>query len=195
MKQLLVILILNLFVISGFSQDFSGGIIFGVCGSQIDGDEQSGYKKPGPVAGAFVNMPFSKITSLKIETYYIGKGAVLNQEQADGYVLQIFKTSLHYIEMPFLFNLSLHEKVDIAIGIAPSYLFAHKITGEYVSIDKSLYSMKSFDFQPMGQVDFFLTDNISTSIRFSYSIFRIRKDPMAGWYNNNLSLVLKYKIK
>ncbi len=195
MKQIFLILILNLLIISGFSQDFSGGIILGVCGSQVDGDQQSGYKKPGIIAGAFVSIPISKMAALKIETYYIGKGAVLNQEQADGYVLQIFKTSFHYIEMPFLYNLKLHTKIDIALGIAPSYLFAHKITGVYISIDKSLYSMKNFDFQPMAQVDFYLTDNISSSIRFSYSMINIRNDPMAGWYNNNIGVVFRYKIK
>lgn len=195
MKRIFLILILNVFVFSGYSQDFSGGIILGVSGSQVDGDQQSGYKKPGLIGGAYVSFPFSERAALKIETYYIGKGAVLNEEHADGYVLQIFKTSFHYVEMPFLINLKLHPKIDIALGIAPSYLFAHDITGIYVSIDKSLYSMKNFDFQPMGQVDFYLTDKIITSIRFSYSMINIRNDPMAGWYNNNVGVVLKYKIK
>ena len=195
MKQIFLILILNLLVISGFSQDFSGGLILGVCGSQIDGDEQSKYKKPGLLAGAYVSMPFSERTALKIETYYVGKGAVLNIEQADGYVYQKFKTSLHYIEMSFLYNLKLHTKIDIALGIAPSYLFAHKLTAEYVSIDESLYSMKNFDFQPTGQIDFYLTDRISSSLRISYSMINIRNDAMATWYNNNLSIVFRYKIK
>lgn len=195
MKHIFLILLLNLLVISGFSQDFSGGLILGVCGSQIDGDHQSKYKKPGLLAGAFVSMPFSERTALKIETYYVGKGAVLNVEQADGYVLQIFKTSLHYVEMSFLYNIKFHPKIDIALGIAPSYLFAHKLTGEYVSIDKNLYSMKNFDFQPIGQIDFYLTDRISSSLRFSYSMVNIRNDAMTTWYNNNLSIVFRFKIK
>ena len=195
MKQTFLILLLNLTIISGFSQDFSGGIILGVCGSQVDGDQQSKYKKPGLILGAFVSMPFSERSALKIETYYVGKGAVLNEEQADGYVLTIFNTSFHYIEMPFLYNLKLHPKFDIALGIAPSYLIAHKLTGIYVSIDENLYSMKNFDFQPMGQIDFYLTDKISSSLRYSYSMFDIRKDPMVEWYNNNLSIVFRYKIK
>ena len=104
--------------------------------------------------------------------------------------------------MPFLYNLQFHPKFSIAVGIAPSYLIADKITGQYQSIDKQYYSMKKFDFQPMGQVDFYLTDHISSSIRFSYSVSNIRNvndesDVVADakWYNNNLSLVLRYKIK
>ena len=195
MKHIFLVLLLNLLVISGFSQEFSGGFILGVCGSQIDGDDQFKYKKPGLIAGAFVSWPFSERTALKIETYYIGKGAVLNIDQVDGSSLQVFNTSLHYIEMPFLYNFKLHHKIDIALGIAPSYLFAHKLTSYKVEVDKSSYSVNSFDFQPMGQIDFYLTDRISSSLRLSYSVFDIRKEDMATWYNNNLSVVLRYKIK
>jgi hypothetical protein len=178
-----------------FAQDFSGGLLIGVCGSQIDGDEQFHYKKPGLVLGAYVTRPFSEKTALKIETYYIGKGAVKNEEYPDGTVIQIFNTSLHYIEMPFLFEYQLLKKVNIAVGIAPSYLFAHRLTSYKQEVSKDDYSIKSYDIQPMGQVDFYLTDRISTSLRFSYSMINIRNEVLSTWYNNNLSLVLRYKIK
>ena len=196
MKQSIIIVTLVIYSFIGFSQSFSGGFMIGAGGSQIDGDEQSGYKKPGFIGGAYISRKLSENISFKIESYYIGKGAVLNIDQADGTVYQQFNTSLHYIEMPFLIAFTLHPKIEIALGIAPSYLFEHKLTQDRFLIDKSMYSLNSLDFQPIGQVDFFLTDKIITSLRFSYSITDVRKeDNMAIWKNNNISIVLRYKIK
>lgn len=188
-------MLITFFSLNTYAQDFTGGIILGVSGSQIDGDVQSKYKKPGLVIGAFVNRPLSEKGALKIEMYYIGKGAVLNTEYPDGSVFQEFNTSLHYIELPVLYNFMFHPKITVSVGIAPSYLFAHKLTRQKFLVDKSLYSMKPFDFQPMGQVGFYLTDRISSSIRISYSAINIRNDELTVWYNNNLSIVFRYTFE
>ncbi|MCD6557246.1 MAG: PorT family protein [Bacteroidales bacterium] len=195
MKYSIILILIFLFSKSEAQRDFSGGFLLGISASQIDGDNQYKYKKPGLILGAYVSRALTKHGSLKIESYYIGKGAVLNEDYPDGTTIQVFNTSLHYVEMPFLFNLQVHPKIDIAIGVAPSYLFAAKLTTYKASVDKTAYSLKQFDFQPIGEADFYLTDKISTSLRYSYSMFNIRKDPMAVWYNNNLSLVFRYKIK
>ena len=176
-------------------RNFSGGLLLGISASQIDGDAQYHYKKPGFIAGAYVLRPLSKNGGLKIETYYIGKGAVLNEDHPDGTTLQVFNTSLHYVEMPFLFNLKVHTKIEIALGIAPSYLFAEKLSSYKQVLDKNSYSFKTFDIQPIGEAGFYLTDNIMTSLRLSYSAVNIRNEPMTTWRNNNLSLVFRYKIK
>ncbi len=176
-------------------KDFSGGLLFGISASQVDGDNQYKYKKPGLVFGAFVSRPLTKNGSLKIETYYIGKGAVLNEDYADGTTVQVFNTSLHYVEMPFLFNLQVSPKIEIAAGIAPSYLFYAKQTSYKAPIPDFQSTLNTFDFQPLGEAVFYLTDRILSSIRFSYSLFNQKKEPMATFYNNNLSLVFQYKIK
>jgi hypothetical protein len=194
MKKVIGVLLFIMGFLTGFGQEFSGGLLLGVCGSQIDGDDQFKYKKAGLVVGAYVSRPFSEKSSLKIETYYIGKGAVKNNELPDGTTLQEFNTTLHYIEMPFLFDYQLLNSIHIAVGIAPSYLFAHRLTSFRAVVSKDLYELSSFDIQPMGQVDFYLTDHISASLRISYSAFDIRKEELSTWYNNNLSFVFRYEI-
>ncbi len=192
MKKSILFLSVLLLPIFLSAQIFNGGVLFGVAGSQIDGDEQSGYKKPGLLVGGFVKSPFNERASLLIEFYYVGKGAVFNESYADGTVYQIFKTSLHYIEMPFLFDYKLTDKFNLSVGVASAYLFADKIILNGYEVDKDSYLMSNFDFAPMGQVDFYLTDNLSTNIKFSYSVFSIRQDDF--WYNNNLSISLRYKL-
>jgi len=195
MKKYILSIFAILVSLAGFTQTFSGGLMLGVSGNQIDGDEQGGYKKPGLIAGAYVKANFTEFAALKIETYYIGKGAVMNTDLGGGAVYQEFKTDLHYIEMPFLFNMTVHPKIEIALGIAPSYLFKYKIVRDYSPAPDQSNSLKDFDFQPMGQVDFFLTDRISSCLRFSYSMLNISKNPTTGWLNNNIAVVLRYKIK
>ncbi len=195
MQKSVLIIFVILFSVKSYSQEFSGGILLGVSGNQVDGDEQGGYKKPGLILGAFIMKPLSDKGAIKIETYYIGKGAVLNVEYPDGSFFQEFNTSLHYIEMPFLYNFQFHPKIDLSIGIAPSYLFAHKLTRAYQEIGKNSYSLKTFDFQPMGQLGFYLTDRIFSNIRISHSVFSIRNEYNATWYNSNLSIVLRYTFE
>jgi hypothetical protein len=190
--MVLTLLLLHVALVN--AQEFSGGILLGVCASQIDGDDQFKYKKPGLVFGAYVKRPFSEKFSLKIETYYVGKGAVKNNELPDGTVEQIFNTSLHYVEMAFLPDYQVFPKLNISLGFAPSYLFAHKLTSLKTTVPEDLYTMKIFDFQPVLHIGFYLTDHISTDLRLAYSAFNIRKDALAIWYNNNLSIVFRYKI-
>ncbi|NPA44224.1 MAG: hypothetical protein GXO49_01690, partial [Chlorobi bacterium] len=84
-KLFTFLLIITTSINLSFSQNFSGGILLGVSGNQIDGDVQSGYKKGGLIIGAFVMKPLSKNSNLKIESYYIGKGAVKTVKVSPSY--------------------------------------------------------------------------------------------------------------
>lgn len=194
MTKTLLILVFTFVVNLSFSQNFSGGILLGISGNQIDGDVQSGYKKGGLIIGAFVMKPISEKANFKIESYYIGKGAVKTVKVSQSYSYQEFSTSLHYIEMPFLYNYKLLPKFDISIGIAPSYIFGSKLVQMGFEIDKKFYSMRNFDIQPIAEAGFYLTDNITAYVRYAHSIINIRTDTNGGWYNNNIGLVLSYKI-
>lgn len=170
----------------------------GVSASQVDGDNQYKYKKPGAIAGVYVGRAFTEVVGLRIESYYMGKGAVLNEKLSDKSSIQVFKTSLHYIEMPFLLNFSIHPKISIAVGIAPSYLFYAKQTSYKTPVDGFRESLKTFDFQPVGQIDFYLTEHISANLRMGYSVFNLKKDNglyKEDFHNNNIGLVIRYKIR
>lgn len=195
MNKIIISLLLTLIYNNSFSQKFSGGILLGVSGNQIDGDVQGGYKKGGLILGAFITKPLSDNANLKIETYYIGKGAVKTIKVSESYSYQDFNTSLHYIEMPFLYNYKLLPKFDVSVGIAPSYLFASKLVELGFEVNKNFYTIRSFDFQPIAEAGFSLTDNITANVRYSHSVINIRTDTNGGWYNNNIGLVLSYKIE
>ena len=195
MKKIVTTFIFFFIINMSFSQDFSGGILLGISGNQIDGDVQSGYKKGGLIIGAFITKPLSDKANLKIESYYIGKGAVKTVKVSSNYSYQEFNTSLHYIELPILYNYVILPKFDISIGIAPSYIFASKLTRLGFEINKNLYTIRPFDLQPIAEAGFYLTDKITINLRYSHSIINIRTNTNGGWYNNNIGIVLSYKIK
>lgn len=192
MKKLIVIIILILSTQVNYAQYFNGGLILGVSGSQVDGDEQSGYKKAGIMGGVYVKRILKNRFSILSELYYTGKGAVLNEYYTDGSSMQVFKISLHYIEIPVLADFKISEKFSVSAGIAPSYLISAKLFRNGYEIDTNSYIMKNFDFSPMGQVDFYVTDHLSANIKFSYSAVSIRQDNV--WFNNNLNISLRYKF-
>jgi hypothetical protein len=189
----LILFVFAVFPLFSFSQIFGGGFIFGVCGSQVDGDEQSGFKRPGILSGVYVDVNLGKRSSVDLELYYAGKGAVLNESFTDGTTYQVFKTSLRYIEFPIMYDFKITDKFSFGFGPAFSYLISSKlIINGFVSSPDD-YTMNNFDFAPMIQSDFYLTDNILINVRYSHSSFSIRADDV--WYNSNLSISLRYKLK
>lgn len=96
--------------------------------------------------------------------------------------------------MPFMYNYQLLQKFDVSVGVAPSYLFAHKLVELGFTVNKNFYTMRTIDIQPIIEVGFYLTDNISVNLRTSYSILSNRTDAGVGWYNNNIGVVLAYKF-
>ena len=60
----------------GHAQQFKGGFYIGFLATQVDGDDFSGYKKPGLFFGMFANIPFKngKI-KLQMEIDYAQKGS------------------------------------------------------------------------------------------------------------------------
>ena len=192
MKKNILIILITLLPFATYAQLFTGGILLGINGSQVDGDQQAGFKKPGLLAGSFIKLNFAEKISSNIELYYIGKGAVLNQENSDGSVYQVFKTSLHYIEMPVLFCYRPIKRLSVLLGVAPAYLFKEKLFVDRAELPKEFYEMNNFDISIMGHLEFIFSEKISANIRYSYSLISIRKD--VNWYNHNLSIVLRYTI-
>lgn len=192
MKKIFLIILLLSAVSFSPAQSFYGGITMGVSGSQIDGDEQSGYNKAGLLAGVFVGRDLAPNIALNIEMYYVGKGALMNTKYPDGTVSQEFKTHLNYIEMPVLAEWKVHEKFSVSGGLASAFLISSKLYYLQSLIPETQYSMKDFDFSPMAKVDFHFSERLNINLRFSYSVLTIRND--FGWYNNNLSIAARYRL-
>ncbi|MEA2042175.1 MAG: outer membrane beta-barrel protein, partial [Bacteroidota bacterium] len=186
MKIIGLISIFVLLTFAAFGQSFYGGLVGGFSGSQIDGDTQGGYTKPGFVAGVYVGRDLGGNKAFKIELYYIGKGALKNVKYANGTVVQEFKTHLNYVEMPIFYVWNFSEKFTFSGGIASAFNFSSKLYYKGGLLPESTYEMSPFDFSPIVKVEFNFSERMTIGVRFSRSVFSIRTDDYL--YNNNLSV-------
>ncbi len=170
------------------AQLFKGAIFAGISGNQVDGDNQSGYKKPGLYGGVSVETDFGKYTGAKIELFYIGKGAIKN---VDG--VEEFNTSLHYIEMPFLFSIKPIKKFQLDLGLAGSYLIKSKLVELYLTVPESAYSMHNFEFSWIVSAIYYFFERFGVNAKINYSIVPIKNNP--NWYANTICFGILYKFK
>lgn len=187
-KFLLVLLILSLSH-SIKAQPFKAGVLAGLSTSQIDGDTQKDYKKPGGYAGVNVNIEFNQLWGAKVELLYIGKGA---KKVVDD--IEEFNTTLHYLEMPLLITFKPINKFEFDFGLAPSYLISSKIVKYGYAIEEDLHNIHNYDLGAVFSGSYYFTEKIGINVRFEYSITPVKTEPH-NWYNSNMSFGVVYKLK
>ncbi len=170
------------------SQQFGGGLLGGLSAGQVDGDTQKGYKKLGFYSGVYVTYNFSELFGIKIETFYIGKGAkkIINK-------VEDFKSHFNYIEMPFMLSIKPVNKFRFNIGLAGSYLINSKLYKKSYEIPEDRYDINSFDWGGIITGEYYLSEKLAFNVRFEYSIVPFRTESRR-WYNSNLSFGLLYTI-
>ena len=147
MKPVATLIILYLFTLgpSAYSQRFGAGAILGLNASQIDGDNQFGYRQFGLAGGLRGVARLSGRFDFQMEMLYSRRGsAAKNREkEGSGYPVDI---NLQYAEVPVLFNYKAHENWN-------GQYVLHFCTG--FSYSRLLRSqVKAKHAQPAGQEDF-----------------------------------------
>ena len=186
-KSYLLMVAILMMALTGFSQKFNGGLLVGLSESQVDGDTQKGFDKLGMFSGAWVSTDFNKFIGAKIELYYIGKGAKLNSNG-----VEIFKSKLHYVEMPFLFTIKPAKKFQLDLGLAASYLISSKLYEQGALVPDELNDMHNYDLGAIGSGSYYFTPSLGFNIRMEYSLMPIKNNP--NWFNYNISFGLAYQF-
>lgn len=190
MKNRFILILISLaFSFTINAQPFKAGVLAGLSTSQIDGDTQKDYKKPGGYAGVNINIEFNELWGAKVELMYIGKGAkkVINE-------IEEFNTTLHYLEMPLLITFKPINKFEFDFGLAPSYLISSKIVKYGYAIEENLHNMHNYDLGGIISGSYYFTEKLGINVRFEYSIIPVKTEPH-NWYNSNMSFGVVYKLK
>ena len=66
-RSLLIAFLFFYTVLTASSQQFNGGLMAGVAGTQVAGDNYSGFHKAGIFAGGFVNLLISEHSAFQME--------------------------------------------------------------------------------------------------------------------------------
>lgn len=198
-KYLIAILLLsffNSFMIK--AQKFNGGLLFGVCATEISGDYIWGPNKPGIYGGAFVNAYSSEKSSFQMEINFIQKGSRKIPDSSNNYSSYLLR--LNYVELFLNYKWDFASRFTFEVGpsfgvLISNYEEADGLQGEYGP------PFKSSDLSINAGLYYSLLQNIRLNIRYSNSILPVRKWPGGisyglnkGQYNEVLSFTIQYQI-
>jgi len=194
------IIFLLLSTLTSFAQQFQGGVAGGLVGSQVAGDTYSGFHKPGAYAAIWVRLNLNKHASFQTEISYFQKGSRHNpDEQREDYTFYLMR--LGYIEMPFLYQYHLKNKLTLEVGPSFSFLIHSHEELDYLEVTYGDFSLFNPSF--MAGIGYSLTEKLSINFRMDSSILSIRKDEVNGsvyrlfdhgQYNDCILFFLSYRL-
>lgn len=182
------------------AQKFEGGLLAGLCASQVAGDTYSGYDKAGVFAGGYVSLPLSKRADIRLELDYIQKGSRKNPKpEIDDYDSYLMR--LGYVEMPLLFQFDIGSKMVAEAGPAMSFLLHSQVKTNYGEVSDNPFKKQNLSI--IAGISYNVTERISAGLRANDSLLSIRKDRVTGdvWrffdygqFNDVLVLTFGYKL-
>ncbi len=153
------------------AQNFEGGLIGGVVGSQIDGDFLGGYNKIGPYAGAWVAHEIGQGWTLIGELRYIQKGKTKLADVEAG--INSSTTRLHYLQIPVLARYRFPSDWFLEGGLGFGYLFDYSFLEGSVKLNESDYPKVDYyplDFCFLIGVGYNINEKWAANFRFTNDI-------------------------
>lgn len=197
----LIILLLTITSLTGFAQRFEGGALFGLNASQVDGDNYSGYHKPGVALGGFVQTNLSRTIYAGMELKLMQKGSRnIDSLATDGQIKYIMR--LNYVDLPVYLGIRTSERISLLVGVSPGYLISGREYNDYGKLtEQDQKAFSEFDLQGLLGFRFQFTKRLFVDLRGAYSVLPIRKqkgDPLWYWrsnqFNNLLSTTVLYRL-
>lgn len=181
----------------------------GVNLSQIDGDEQAGYRQPGAHAGVGVMVKFHKNMSVSTEILYNMKGAYrrLNANETPQYM---FRQSWDYVSIPLHFNVHDKKLIIASAGLSFNYLVRNQLRYDVYdlagNISDSLSTFgrnalavppRKFDLCVNVGFQFLIKQVLGIGARFEYSLIGLKpslgaQTKVARMFNNTITLRVQY---
>jgi len=201
-----IAIILSLFTVLLFSktyaQQFNGGLIGGINGSEISGDYLSGPNKLGSYFGAFANVYISQRKSLQMEMDFIQKGSRKVPGAGDTISGQVYdyKLVLNYISVPLLYKYDWTKNISFEGGPSFGFLLnSYEMSNGYV--DDEVYG-GDFNFLDFGLdlgMSFRFLLNWELNVRYSNTFFltpvREHSGGATTWINKGqLNEVLSFTL-
>lgn len=188
-----------------FRAIFAGGVNL----SQIDGDEQSGYRQPGAHVGVGVLVKFHKNLSVSTEVLYNMKGAY-KRLNANETPMSMFRQSWDYVSIPL--HLNVHDKklVIASAGLSFNYLVRNKLRYDVYdlqgNVSDSLSSFgrnamaiepRKFDLCVNVGFQFLIKKVLGIGARFEYSLIGLKpslgpQTKVARMFNNSITFRIQY---
>ena len=184
------------------AQRFNGGIMAGVVGSQVAGDNYSGFNKAGIFAGGYVRYDTRRgKSSFQMELAYFQKGSRHNADPKK-YEDLTYIFRVNYIELPILYQYKFAKRFKAEIGPSVGVLIntvEERGGGEALNINPAKLTL-----QINAGLYVALNRRFRVNLRTNNSLLSIRSETAHGdvrrffdWgqYNDCLVLSLFYQFK
>ena len=202
-KKYILFTLFIYFVTVAFAQEFHGGVMGGIAGTQVAGDSFSGYNKAGIFIGGYVNLDIGEKSSMQMELTYFQKGSRQNPREENGYISYILR--LNYIEMPLLYQ---YKAGKFKIEGGPSLGF---LLGYYEESNQDIISNlpnynkpARISLQINLGASYFVTEHIGVGLRTNNSLMNVFSRNQTGdiWrffdygrYNDSLVIMVFYQFR
>lgn len=175
------------------AQRFQAGISAGLNLSQLDGDDLSGFNKPGISAGPFVSTVLSDRWQFSMELLYSQLGS--SKSLGDPASAALDKIAIQAVEVPLLMRFR-EWKFLLAGGLSYFRLIDSKVI-DYTGLDVSdLVNLQDNHLALVLGSAVFLKENWGLDIRWSKSLSNWQADPNANrLISRNLTIKTFYLFK
>ena len=174
------------------AQSFNAGILAGVNGSQISGDNYAGFNKAGVLIGIYTDIDVSEKVNLQFEINYSEKGSRRNPDTENGDV-EFFLLRLNYVEIPIMVRWNLN-KFRFELGGYYSRLIHEYLEDENgpFSIPEQLNQFKPHDFGGLVGINFNFTEHLIMNWRYNNSFIPVRDFDSGGKFRFNSGMFHSY---
>jgi hypothetical protein len=180
MRQIRYVIFLLSFIIlasTAVGQDFNGGILAGVAGTQVAGDNYYGFHKAGIFAGAFVNLQVSEHSAFQMELEFFQKGSRENPDSSNNYNEYLFR--VNYIELPVFYQYIISKRFRLEAGPSLGFLVGW-YEARYGEEIKGGNKPATVTFQINAGLYINITEHLAGNIRTNNSLLNIRSDNATG---------------
>lgn len=202
-RTLILFLFLQTCVFAAQAQRFNVGLVGGIVGAQVDGDQMDGYNKPGPLFGLLSEQRFSSRFSSQFEMLYIQKGAKSKPDSTG--TQPFYRLRLNYLEIPVLVKYQFGNKYQYILegGLSYAQLLSYREEVDYQAYTNGQFHKSDFSLN-LGMA-YALTDQLLFRVRYDYSFLPIRNNTFVsrvgrraffgyGQFNNVLQFTLCYYL-
>ena len=193
--------ILLLFLYGSVSaQQFNAGVIGGLGGTQISGDNLSGFDKLGFLAGGYVSSELSPKFDMAGQLLFITKGSKKDQEpEKNDYTTYLLR--LQYLELPIVFTWKQSKRFHFEAGPTFGYLLNSYEEDEYGE-DPVSREFNEFEFGFVGSIIINIKEGFAVNFRYNQSLMPVREHSGGatyylnqGQYNSGLLLAAQYTFR
>lgn len=184
------------------AQKFFGGITAGLVGSQVAGDQLSGFNKAGICGGFLVGVNWTDYTATRFELLYFQKGSRQNAKPDQG-IYNTYIMRLNYLEIPLLFTFKHISHVELETGLSFGFLTKNKnVEYDEYGVMPGQKPFRKYELSFNAAMNYQLSNKWKVHIRYNNSIIPIRDHPGGvylywwdrGQYNIAILLGIQYYI-